>query len=63
MRLTESQLQREIARKTAELETLEDLYKEVLEKHGPLKCNIYNARIELILGLYYLRACQNDGIN
>jgi len=49
-------LEREITRKINGLETLEDLYREVLEQHEPLRCNIYNARVELIVALQYLEA-------
>lgn len=53
-------LQREITRKINGLETLQSFYKEILEKHSPLKYNIENARIELIAALHYMRAYQDE---
>jgi len=53
-------LEKELMRKINDLETLEGLYKEILEKHSPLKHNIENARIELMTALHYMRAYQDE---
>jgi len=54
-------LKRELQRKMMSLESLEEIYQNILEIHEPLKSQIGEAKLNLILALKYLKGYSKGG--